>query len=104
MDLNTFKSKSNIEIMDYLSIKIRAERNKRRKSQNELAELAGIPLRTYKRFEQNCNGSLDNFINVLRAFDKVNFFQTIFIEESQHRILEPKDIIAKAKIKSLSRD
>ena len=104
MDLNSFKNKSNIELMDYLSAKIRGERRKRKLSQVEFARLANIPVRTFKRFEQDCNGSVDNFIKVLRAFDKVNFFQYLFIEENQKSRPTPIDRIVEARKKSLSRD
>ena len=104
MDLNSFKNKSNIELMDYLSAKIRGERRKRKLSQVEFARLANIPVRTFKRFEQDCNGSVDNLINVLRAFDKVNFLQSIFIEESHKIIPTAIDKIEGARKKSLSRD
>lgn len=80
MDLKSIKNKSNLECRDYLSSKIRAERKKLKLSQKEFAELADIPLRTYKRFEQNCNGNFDNFINVLRAFDKIRFLEVIFTD------------------------
>ena len=49
-------------------------------SQKEFALRADIPLRTYKRFEQNCNGNFDNFINVLRAFDKLRILEAMFMD------------------------
>ena len=104
MDLKSFKNKTDIELKDYLSAKIRGERTKRRLSQLEFAKLAHIPVRTYKRFEKDCNGSVDNFIKVLRAFDKLNFFQYLLIEESKKNRLTPIDIIEDAHKKSLSRD
>ena len=104
MDLKIFRDKTNLEIMDYLSAKIRGERKIRRLSQKDFALLAGISVRTFKRFEQDCNGSVDNFIKVLRAYDKVNFFQYLFIEENQKSRLTPIDRIVEARKKSLSRD
>ncbi|PPC94566.1 MAG: hypothetical protein CTY33_03155 [Methylotenera sp.] len=104
MHLIAFKKKSNIEVMEYLSAKILRERKKRKLTQAQFAKLANIPLRTYKRFEQDCNGSLNNFISVLKAFDKTNFLQAIFIEESLQKRPTPIDVIFEAKRKSLSRD
>lgn len=104
MNLHSFSDKTNLEIMDYLSAKIRAERKRRKLSQEKFALLAGIPVRTFKRFEQDCNGSVDNFINIFRAFGKVNFFQAVSFENSQDN--KPSLIlkIEEAKKKSLSRD
>ena len=70
--------KDNDELKTYLASRIRFERQKKGYSQDKMASLAGISLRTYKRFEQNCNGGFDNFINILRAFDKVEALEEIF--------------------------
>jgi transcriptional regulator with XRE-family HTH domain len=104
MDLKAFSDKTNLEIMDYLSAKIRAERKRRKLSQEQFALLAGISVRTFKRFEQDCNGSVDNLINVFRAFGKVNFFQAVAFENVQD--CKPAVIlkIEGAHRKSLSRD
>jgi transcriptional regulator with XRE-family HTH domain len=104
MDLQIFKEQTNTEILEYLSIKILRERRARKLSQSEFAKLANISLRTYKRIEQNSCGSLENFINVLRAFDKLNFLQTIFIEESLVKKLTPAEMIGETMKKSHSRD
>lgn len=104
MALNNIKNNSNIECKDYLGSKIRSERQKRKLSQKEFAELADIPLRTYKRFEQNCDGSFDNFINILRAFDKVRFFESIFPATNLKNRVTVIDRIEEARKKSLSRD
>lgn len=104
MDLKVFSDKTNLEIMDYLSAKIRAERKKRGLSQKEFALLTGIPVRTFKRFEQDCNGSVDNFINVFRAFGKVNFFQAVSFENDQNSMPASIVKIESARKKSLSRD
>ena len=104
MVLKKFKTCLNAEYKDYLGAKIRSERLSRKLTQKELAELAGIPLRTYKRFEQNCDGSFDNFVNILRAFDKLRFLHSIFPATN---IKHKKTIIEKfeeIRNKSLSRD
>ena len=43
-----------------------------------MASLAGISIRTYKRFEQSCNGGFDNFINILRVFDRLEILEKLF--------------------------
>ena len=103
MDLKNFTDKTNLEIMDYLRIKILRERNKLKLSQEEFAKLANIPLRTYKRFEKNCNGTLENFVNVLRAFEKLRILEAIFQDELKRKpsIVERVENTWK---KSLSRD
>lgn len=103
MEIKSLKDKTNLEIRDYLRIKILRERNKLKLSQEEFAKLANIPLRTYKRFEQSCNGSLENFINVLRAFEKLRIFEAIFQDELKHKpsVVERVEITWK---RSLSRD
>ena len=108
MDLKTYSDKTNSEIMIDLSAKILQQRKKRKLSQEKFALLAGIPVRTFKRFEQDCNGSVDNLINVFRAFDKVNFFQAVSFENAQdnkpHRKLAVISSIERTREKSLSRD
>ena len=103
MNIKSIKDKTNAECLDYLSAKIRAERKKNKLSQSEFALMANIPIRTYKRFEQNCNGNLENFINVLRAFDKLRILEAIFQDELKHKpdIVERFEYIRQ---KSLSRD
>lgn len=104
MLLKDIKNSLNADYKDYLGAKIRSERLSRKLTQKELAEMADIPLRTYKRFEQNCDGSFDNFINILRAFDKLRFLHSIFpATNNKHRktIIEKFEDIRK---KSLSRD
>lgn len=104
MTLNSFKDKTNAELIEYLSVKIRAERNKLKLSQKDFAELAGIPLRTYKRFEQSCDGSIENLINVLRVFDKVGFFQSIFPTTNLQKRPTVIDRFEEIRRKSQSRD
>ena len=103
MEIKSLKDKTNLEVTEYLRIKILRERSKLELSQEDFAKLANIPLRTYKRFEKSCNGSLKNFINVLRVFDKLRIFEAIFLDEYKHRpnVVERMESIQK---RSLSRD
>lgn len=104
MSLKNLRERSNSECMDYLAAKIRAERHRLKLTQKEFALLANIPLRTYKRFEQNCSGNFQSFINVLRAFDKLVFLETIFVESLAEHRANMFDKIESARKKSLSRD
>lgn len=103
MSFSDFKNKTNDEIKDYLRIKILKERNKLSLTQKEFAKLANIPLRTYKRFEYGCDGNFDNFINILRAFEKLRILEAIFQDGLAHKS-NIMDIIESARVKSLSRD
>jgi transcriptional regulator with XRE-family HTH domain len=71
-------SKDNDELKTYLASRIRFERKKRGYSQEVMATLAGVSIRTYKRFEQSCNGGFDNFINILRVFDRLETLEKVF--------------------------
>lgn len=88
--------------MSYLAGRIRSERLKRRLSQEQAALKAGMSLRTYKRFEQSCGGNFENFVNVLRAFDRLRILEAIFVEVSTTpNLIERVKLIRE---KSLSRD
>ena len=71
-------SKENDELKTYLASRIRFERKRKGYSQERMANLAGISIRTYKRFEQSCNGGFDNFINILRIFDRLEILEKLF--------------------------
>ena len=71
-------SRDNVELKTYLASRIRFERKKSGYSQEKMASLAGVSTRTYKRFEQNCNGGFDSFINILRVFDKLEILEKVF--------------------------
>ena len=71
-------SRDNDELKTYLASRIRFERKKNGYSQEKMASLAGVSTRTYKRFEQSCNGGFDNFINILRVFDRLEILEKAF--------------------------
>ena len=66
------------ELRLLLSDRIRLERRRTEESQREFAERCGIPLRTYKRFEQGKCDSLDVFFRIVIAFDRVKAFELMF--------------------------
>ena len=72
------RNRTNYDLKEFLASRIRAERKKQKLSQEKFAQLAGIPIRTYKRFEQNCGGGFENFINILRVLNKLDFIEGIF--------------------------
>jgi len=69
---------SSNEVFDLLCTRLRAERAKLQLSQREFAEKAGVPLRTYKRFELGECDSLGVFIRISQAFGRAPGFETLF--------------------------
>lgn len=61
--------------------RVRVERRKQDKSQREFAEHCTIPLRTYKRFELGKCDSLDVFIRIVMAFDRITAIDLLFPTE-----------------------
>lgn len=69
---------SSDEVVNLLCTRLRAERKKLQFSQQEFAEKAGVPLRTYKRFELGECDSLDVFVRISQAFGRAPGFETLF--------------------------
>jgi transcriptional regulator with XRE-family HTH domain len=70
-----FDSMSNVEITRAIGERIRAERIRQSKSQAEFAALAGIPTRTYQRFERDGSGTTETLVAVLRACQRLRVLQ-----------------------------
>ncbi|MFA8361773.1 hypothetical protein ACEPT7_28275 [Burkholderia ubonensis] len=66
------------EIAKYLGTQTRRERVRNRLSQAAFAEKAGIPLRTYKRFELTGAGTIETLVRVMRAMEHARGFFTLF--------------------------
>ena len=66
------------EVCRYLATKVRTMRRHARESQEQFALRAGVPLRTYKRFETHGRGSLETFIQVLRAVERMHYLFMLF--------------------------
>lgn len=66
------------QICTYLATKVRAARREYKESQASLAERAGIPLRTYKRFETHGRANLETFVQVLRAIGRTEYLFMLF--------------------------
>ena len=63
--------KSRAELLDDLVERCRAARLRQNMTQQEAAERAGVPLSTYRRFEQMGQLSLERFVAVLHALNQV---------------------------------
>lgn len=70
-----FDSMSNVEIAQAVGERVRAERIRQKKSQAEFAALAGVPLRTYQRFEVNGLGTVETLAAALRACQRLRGLQ-----------------------------
>ena len=58
--------------------RVRRGRSEMKYSQHGFAELCGVPLRTYKRFELGQCDSLNVFIRIVVAFDRVAALNLLF--------------------------
>lgn len=66
------------EVCSYLATKIRRIRRQTKESQEAFAKRAGVPLRTYKRFEAQGKASLGTFVQVLRAVGRTQYLFMLF--------------------------
>lgn len=66
------------ELSRYLATEVRRLRNDAGESQRDFAERAGIPLRTYKRFETHGEGSLETFLRALKTAGRAQYLFLIF--------------------------
>ena len=71
------EEKSNKELCEFLASRIRSERVRKGHTQEAISSLAGISLRTYKRFEWTGRGNISNLIEVLRVFGKLRLIELI---------------------------
>lgn len=67
-----------LEVCRILASKVRAARVAAGETQVQFAERAGIPLRTYKRFELRGAATLENFVQVLRTLGRTRHLAQLF--------------------------
>lgn len=79
------------EVCGYLGSKVRGVRQKAHESQEQFAKRAGIPLRTYKRFETHGKASLETFIQVLRAIERTPYLFMLFPQSMMPTVKEPME-------------
>lgn len=77
-EMGFLRASAHEEVCKYLATKVRAMRRHVRESQEEFALRAGVPLRTYKRFETHGRGSLETFVQILRAVERVHYLFMLF--------------------------
>jgi len=69
------------EACRYIATKIRQIRRAENETQERFSKRAGIPLRTYKRFETHGQASLETFIQVLSAVGRTQYLLLIFPQQ-----------------------
>ena len=65
-------------VCSMLATRVRRARVAGEESQADFAERAGVPLRTYKRFELDGKATLLTFIQILRALGRTQYLTLIF--------------------------
>ncbi|KIF83049.1 helix-turn-helix domain-containing protein [Noviherbaspirillum autotrophicum] len=66
------------ELRRRIADRVRVERRRLELSQKEFADRCGIPLRTFKRFEQGQCDSLEVFLNIVVRFERVVALELLF--------------------------
>jgi transcriptional regulator with XRE-family HTH domain len=77
-DIERLAGLDTVELCGYLADRIRAERKKKGLSQENFAAQAGIPLRTYIRFERQGTGTLETFIRAFKVFGNLRNLHLLF--------------------------
>jgi transcriptional regulator with XRE-family HTH domain len=70
--------KTALELRTHIADRVRLERRKTGLSQQVFAEKCGIPLRTFKRFEQGECDSLEAFLRIVVVFERVVGLELLF--------------------------
>ena len=77
-DFSTAQTLSTAEVRVRISDRVRLERRRLKLSQVQFAAQCGIPLRTYKRFEQGRCDSLEAFLRIVAAFERTVAIELLF--------------------------
>ncbi|GIZ51886.1 hypothetical protein NCCP691_19000 [Noviherbaspirillum aridicola] len=86
---------SDEEVCQEIGRRLRAERLRRQLTQSEMSELAGIPLRTYKRLEADGSGSIATFVAAVRAAGRLLGLQLLLPQPELPERRNPLTDIAK---------
>jgi transcriptional regulator with XRE-family HTH domain len=77
-ELEALKDWPEPQVCRLLATRVRRARVAGGESQAEFAERAGVPLRTYKRFELDGKAMLLTFIQILRALGRTQYLTLVF--------------------------
>lgn len=78
------------ELSRYLATEVRRLRQDAGESQRDFAERAGIPLRTYKRFETHGHGSLETFLRAIKTAGRSQYLFLIFPSRKPLKLRPPR--------------
>ena len=81
-----------VDVLILVRNRVRMERRKLGHTQAEFAQLCGVPLRTFKRFELGGCDSIDVLIRITQCFGRGAGFDSLFPAELP--ILKPRGIEA----------
>ena len=81
---------SDVEVCRFLADRVRRTRRQSKLSQVELAKLASIPLRTFKRFETDGHGSMRTFTKIMMALGRTRYMLMLFPQELPPKASRPR--------------
>ncbi len=85
MSLPTFEfANSDVptRLLQRIADRVRAERKRRKLTQVEFAQLCGIPLRTFKRFESGSSDSLMALLRIIQYLQRAPGLEMLFPAET----------------------
>lgn len=77
-EIEVFRDGQETELCRLLAAKVRDDRLAAKESQIRFSKRAGIPFRTYRRFEKDGSGTLETFIRALRALGHTQCLLQLF--------------------------
>jgi transcriptional regulator with XRE-family HTH domain len=95
MSIPTFRELSDSSSTDYrklVSVLVRLERKHRAMTQSQFADLLGVPVRTYKRFELGTSDSLDIFLRIIIVVGRGTALDLVFPKPAP--ALQPRSPVA----------
>jgi transcriptional regulator with XRE-family HTH domain len=75
--LNAFDNNSPTEICLIIGLRLKTERLRKNLTQSEVALLSNTSLRTYKRFENTGQGSIETLVGILKTLGRLNILATV---------------------------
>jgi transcriptional regulator with XRE-family HTH domain len=76
-ELDAFKTWPDDEVCRLIATRVRELRKTGGHTQEALAMLADVPLRTFKRFETDGKATLETFVRVLRALNRAQYLHMV---------------------------
>lgn len=77
-EFDALKSWPDDKVCELIASRVRQLRQDGGYTQESLAALANVPLRTFKRFEADGSATLETFVRILRALNRAHYLQLLF--------------------------